>query len=231
MRNVKNYLKNLDIVYIDDDLMNTQKVGELLKNFFRNVFIYNDPKEFLDSINTKNYDLILSDICMPSYSGIELVKTIRASNKKVPIILLTAFSNEEYLFESANLNIQSYIIKPLNFEKLTSAFENVLDYFEVTNNLAYHIDEFCFDRNTLKLTKENKEISLNKKEKSLLYLLISNTGKIVSYEEIESKIWLIDDEVMTQNALRTIVKTLRKKLDDTTLIKNISGCGYIFDNK
>lgn len=231
MKNIKNYLKNLDIAYIDDDIKNTQKVGELFKIFFRNVYIYNDPKDFLESTKTKKYDLVVSDICMPDYSGIELVKMIRSINKKIPIILLTAFSNEEYLFESVNLNIQAYIIKPLNFEKLTVALENVLDYLEITNNISYHIDDFSFDRNTLKLTKENSEIALNKKEKNLLYLLISNTGKIVSYEEIENKIWITDDEVMTPNALRTVVKTLRKKLDDTTLIKNISGCGYIFQNK
>lgn len=137
--------------------------------------------------------------------------------------------SERNLFESANLNIQSYIIKPLNIEKLSDAFDNIFYFLDITNNLNYSINGFLFDINTLQLGKDGKDIFLNKKEKFLLKLFISNIGKPISYEEIENKIWLIDDEVMSQNALRTVIKTLRKKLDNTTLIRNLSGCGYILD--
>lgn len=168
---------------------------------------------------------------MPEYTGIELVRIIRETDKKIPIILLTAFSNEDYLLELVNLNIQSYLIKPLNFEKLNVAFEKVFDYLEITNNLAYYINDFSFDRNTFKLAKNGKEILLNKKERNLLNLLITNSNKIVSYEDINKEIWAKYNEMMTQNALRTVVKTLRIKLDETDLIKNVSGYGYIIENK
>lgn len=223
------YLRTLDIAYVDDDVEISKKVYDLLKYFFRNVFIFNSPKDFLESIKTRNYDLLISDICMPDYSGIELVKIVRITNKKIPIILMTSFMSEKNLFESANLNIQSYIIKPLNIEKLSDAFDNIFYFLDITNNLNYSINGFLFDINTLQLEKDGKDIFLNKKEKFLLKLFISNIGKPISYEEIENKIWLVDDEVMSQNALRTVIKTLRKKLDNTTLIRNISGCGYIFD--
>lgn len=231
MKDIRDYLKNLDLAYIDDDEMNTKRIGELLRNFFRNVYIFNNPRKFLESIKTKKYDVILSDIYMSEYTGIELVKIIRETDKKIPIILLTAFSNEDYLLESANLNIQSYLIKPLNFEKLNVAFEKVFDYLEITNNLAYYINDFSFDRNTFKLTKNGKEILLNKKERNLLNLLITNSNRIVSYEDINKEIWSKYNEIMTQNALRTVVKTLRIKLDETDLIKNVSGYGYIIENK
>lgn len=232
MQNKKDYLKNLDLAYIDDDdEKNTEKIGELLKNFFRNVYIFNKPKEFLKSLKVRKYDLIFSDICMPECSGIELVRIIRSSNRKIPIVLLTAFSNEEYLLESINLDIQAYLIKPLNFEKLNIAFEKVLNYLEITNNLAYYIHDFSFNRDTRKLTKNGKEILLNKKERNLLHLLISNPNKIVSYEEINAQIWLVNHEFMTENALRTVIKTLRMKLDETSLIKNVSGQGYIIESK
>ena len=223
------YLRTLDIAYVDDDVEISKKVYDLLKYFFRNVFIFNSPKDFLESIKTRNYDLLISDICMPDYSGIELVKIVRITNKKIPIILITSFMSERNLFESANLNIQSYIIKPLNIEKLSDAFDNIFYFLDITNNLNYSINGFLFDINTLQLGKDGKDIFLNKKEKFLLKLFISNIGKPISYEEIENKIWLIDDEVMSQNALRTVIKTLRKKLDNTTLIRNLSGCGYILD--
>lgn len=223
------YLRTLDIAYVDDDVEISKKVYDLLKYFFRNVFIFNSPKDFLESIKTRNYDILISDICMPDYSGIELVKIVRITNKKIPIILMTSFMSERNLFESANLNIQSYIIKPLNIEKLSDAFDNIFYFLDITNNLNYSINGFLFDINTLQLGKDGKDIFLNKKEKFLLKLFISNIGKPISYEEIENKIWLIDDEVMSQNALRTVIKTLRKKLDNTTLIRNLSGCGYILD--
>ena len=102
---------------------------------------------------------------------------------------------------------------------------------EITNNLAYYIHDFSFNRDTRKLTKNGKEILLNKKERNLLHLLISNPNKIVSYEEINAQIWLVNHEFMTQNALRTVIKTLRMKLDETSLIKNVSGQGYIIESK
>lgn len=218
MKDIRDYLRNLDLAYIDDDEMNTERIGELLKNLFRNVYIFNNPRKFLESVKTKKYDVILSDIYMPEYTGIELVRIIRETDKKIPIILLTAFSNEDYLLELVNLNIQSYLIKPLNFEKLNVAFEKVFDYLEITNNLAYYINDFSFDRNTFKLAKNGKEILLNKKERNLLNLLITNSNKIVSYEDINKEIWAKYNEMMTQNALRTVVKTLRIKLDETDLI-------------
>ena len=223
------YLKTLDIAYVDDDIEISKKVYDLLKYFFRNVYIFNNPKDFLESIKVRNYNLLISDICMPDYSGIELAKIVRITNKKIPIILLTSFMSEKNLFESANLNIQSYIIKPLNLEKLSNAFENIFYFLDVTNNLNFNINDFLFDINTLQLEKNGKEIFLNKKERNSLKLFISNIGKSISYEEIENRIWLVDNEVMSQNALRTVIKTLRKKLDDTTFIRNISGGGYIFE--
>lgn len=61
------YLRTLDIAYVDDDVEISKKVYDLLKYFFRNVFIFNSPKDFLESIKTRNYDLLISDICMPDY--------------------------------------------------------------------------------------------------------------------------------------------------------------------
>ena len=74
MKDIRDYLRNLDLAYIDDDEMNTERIGELLKNLFRNVYIFNNPRKFLESVKTKKYDVILSDIYMPEYTGIELVR-------------------------------------------------------------------------------------------------------------------------------------------------------------
>lgn len=76
MKDIRDYLRNLDLAYIDDDEMNTERIGELLKNLFRNVYIFNNPRKFLESVKTKKYDVILSDIYMPEYTGIELVRII-----------------------------------------------------------------------------------------------------------------------------------------------------------
>lgn len=231
MQNIKNYLMNLNIVYISDDQDNKHKVEELLKRFFYSVNIYNNSKDFLESHKTTKFGLIFTDDNLFDNSGINLIKNIRNNDKKIPIILLSKSLNEKKLFECLQLNVQSYIVKPLTFTNLTDALGKVIDHLEITNNLAFQIDDFSFYLNTSILVKNNEEIILNKKETKLLHLLIANKNIIVSYKEMESKIWIDNDEIMTLNALRTVVKTLRKKLDNTFLIRNISGKGYILDCK
>lgn len=227
MEKYVNYLKNFNTVYVDDDDLNTEAVSDLLINYFNTVDVFNDPKSFLDTFENKNYDVIFLDINMPDYTGIDLVEIIRKSNMKVPIILLTAYSNEDYLLTSANLNIQAYIIKPLNFKKLFEAFNNVYAYLKLTNNLYYSVKGYKFDFDNLTLKKDNESIKLIKKESELLKLLLENKNKLVTYEKIETVVWTNTSETMTLNALRTIIKTLKKKIGDNKLIENISGLGYV----
>lgn len=101
-----------------------------------------------------------------------------------------------------------------------------MEYLNLTSNILVHIDkELSYDKINGILKHKTLEYKLNNKEKSLMDLLVQNKNKVITYSQIEQEVWLKNDEVMSQSALRTVVKNLRKK-SPVNFIENISGTGY-----
>lgn len=158
---------------------------------------------------------------MKNGNGIELVKNIRLINTKTPIIILSAYSKEEYLLKLINLKIDHYILKPATNKKLFSAISKALLADE---NIKLELSpEIHLDMTNSILQYKNEKIHLRKKEKYFLELLYRNQNCVTTYDLIEEYIWV--DKMMTQNALKTFVKELRQKLP-YNIIENIIQEGY-----
>lgn len=220
-------LKNISILYVEDDEKTSELMYSTLILLSNNIHVANNGIEALELYHEVNPQLIISDIEMPEMSGIEFASQIRTHNSKVPIVLLSSYTDTKYLLPAANLSIQSYLVKPIQSSQLKKALYDIVKilnedhsfYIQITNSLRY-------DKVNLELINEdNTVIKLNIKEKKLLDLLILNQNKIVTYSEIERCVWDEYDEVMTSMALRTIIKNLRKKTS-SKFIENISGQGY-----
>lgn len=220
-------LKSISILYVEDDKKTSQLMHSTLSLFSNHIYIASNGIEALSTYHTKNPQLIISDIEMPGMSGMEFLKEIRKVNSKIPFILLTSYTNTEYLLPAANLNIQSYLVKPIQSQQLKESLYDILKVLNDNNSLYIKLtDSITFNKVNLELiNNDNKVIKLNIKEKKLINLLILNQNKIVTYSEIEHAVWDDYDEVMTSMALRTIIKNLRKKIS-SEFIENISGQGY-----
>jgi len=223
---IENYLKDLRILYVEDEPLTREVMTYKISEINDNLLVAKNGNEALKIFSENKIDLLITDLEMPKLSGLELIKEIRQKNYTLPIIVFTAYTNKEYLMPCANLNIQGYIEKPIDFEKLQSAFQNVLTYLnqrvnekeKLGENIYYDTNNFCIEKNTI-------TVSLNKKERLLLELLLKNKNQVVSYKNIETEIWYYDDKVMTIDALKNLIKNLRKKTSKE-LIENISGLGY-----
>jgi len=159
---------------------------------------------------------------MKNINGVQFVKKVRKTDRHTSIIMLTAHSNEEYLMELINLNVNHFILKPLNLKKLNEALfkyinENLLDQISLAPNLFLDLHK------RIVVFNENEEISLRKREKDFLHLLYENKNSIVSYMQIEEELWI--DKEMTSHALKSFIKDLRAKLP-INIIKNVSQEGY-----
>ena len=218
-------IDNLQILYVEDNLEVQREVCEILSQFNANIYKASNGCEALEIFKNNHIDLIISDIDMPHMNGIELISSIRQIDKKVAVLMLTAYKTEDYLFECANLNIQAYLLKPISYDKLKEAFKKIIDYLDINKHIIKIIDNIYYDTLNGIVLNNTNEIHLNKKEMRLMSLLLDNKNEIVTYKQIENKVWGTYDEVMTSNALRTIIKNLRKKLSND-LIQNISGIGY-----
>ncbi len=123
----KNLLKRLTLLYVEDDDIISLELSQLLGNFFSKVFVAKDGKEGLRTFleNEDEIDIVLSDINMPLLNGIEMIKKIRSVNSNVPVILATAYSDNEFLAEAIKLRVQEYIVKPIDVRNLLDLMNNI----------------------------------------------------------------------------------------------------------
>lgn len=145
----KTPLKQISILYVEDDSVMRTELSSLLTNFFAQVFCASNGSEGLEIFkkNQKKIDLIISDINMPIMSGIEMIKQVREFDKEVGVIFSTAYSDKEFLIDSIKLNVLNYAVKPIDIRALLES-----------------IKEFAENLSAKKIIKaKNKELSLYKK--------------------------------------------------------------------
>ncbi len=214
-------LKNISILYVEDETGIRETVVNTLKYYFKEVYEACDGNEGFELYEYYKPKIVLSDIQMKDCSGVELVKKIRENDKETMIIMLTAYSNEEYLIDLINLNINHFILKPLNLKKLLEALDK---YFVKAVQPIYLCDDLILDTQKRELVYKNSEIILlRKREKDFLHLLYEKRGTILKYEEIEFELW--NDKEMTSHALKSFIKELRNKMP-INVIKNVPQEGY-----
>ncbi|MFA7084056.1 MAG: response regulator transcription factor [Arcobacteraceae bacterium] len=219
-------LKSLTLLYAEDEEGIRKNIADSLSYYVKEVLEASNGQEAYELYLEKKPDIIMTDIHMPILNGIDFVKKVRELDKTVPIIMITAHTDKEYLLQAIELKMEKYIVKPIELDVLFDVFRKCLDTIVFNNNIVLEIDNnytYDYDKKELKYKKEI--ILLNKKELSFFELLIQNQNRIVSYEELQNRVWI--DDVMTDSALRSLVRNLRKKLP-TDIIFNLSGVGYRF---
>ena len=216
---ILNQLKKYTILCVEDEDGIRKRLVNTLKYYFDDVLEASNGEDGYDLYLEYKPDIVISDIEMPYKNGIELIQLIRKNDLNTIIIMVTAYSNEEYLLDLINLNVNHYILKPINSDNLlTGIIKGLGD--KLTKNIFFSIDCY-FDIQQYKLFYNNEEIILRKREIEFLILLHDN--KILNYEQIEDYIW--KDKSMSMSALKTFIKELRQKLP-IELIQNIPQTGY-----
>ncbi|WP_375723267.1 response regulator [Arcobacter sp. KX21116] len=222
---LKEKLKDISILCVEDEDGIREFIVGTLKYYFKEVYEARNGLEALEMYEEYRPKIILSDIEMPRMNGLEFVKRIRQNDLSTSIIMLTAYSNEEYLMNLINLNIDHFILKPLNLKKLNEALtkyieRNFSEQISLSENLKLDLSkrELIYEDSTI--------IPLRKRENDFLNLLYKNKNAITTYEQIEMELW--QDKIMTSHALKSFIKELRNKIP-VNVIKNVSQAGYILE--
>ena len=139
----KTFLKNANkllALYVEDNKDVALSVQKLLKHFVPNNDLASNGEEGLSKFKSKNYDLILTDINMPKMNGIEMIKKIREIDQHIPIIVVSAYSDQNYMFEVIQAGIDGFILKPFDLEQfktvIVKTIEKTLLYKEHNKNLS-----------------------------------------------------------------------------------------------
>jgi len=224
MINTKYKLLNSKIIlYVEDDLELQKNILNILNNFFGKVLVASDGDEAYDIYleNQNTIDIIITDINMPNTNGIQLCKHIREYQKNLPIVIISAYTNTNYLLDSIDLNILTYITKPFTTQKTLGLLDKFLVFFEFNQyyNLGLEIN-LDYESNNLKIKEERIKLTL--KEKIFLKLLSEN--KIVTYDMMYEYLWDYEKFPST-DAVKSFIRKLKRKLS-IELFKNQKGEGY-----
>jgi len=217
------FLKTLCVLFVEDE----EKLSRLLKNaigdnFFKFSLAY-DGEEGLELFKMIKPDIVITDINMPKKSGLEMAKEIKAIDKNVPIIILSAFSETEKLLSAIDVGVVKYLIKPFDPDELLEYIISLEQYFgEREIELR---DGYIYNKAKKTLYKKSRYVALSKKEKHFLELLIAyyeDEVYVVSDSIIKKALW--EDEA-SDDRLRTFIKRFRAKTSKE-LIKNVKSAGY-----
>ncbi|NQY53417.1 MAG: response regulator transcription factor [Campylobacteraceae bacterium] len=221
-----NILKTLSILYIEDEENIRNNITSTLKLLVNNVFSVSSYDEAIIIIKNENINIIISDINLPGKSGLDFCKHIRENDTKIPIVLLTAYLDTNYLLDATKLKLVDYLIKPISFDALHIVLIKCVDELILQNMFKIKFmnnNEFDIN-NKILIDIHNKEIKLTLSELNLLEYLIKNSSRIISHEELKQNIRK-DIEDTSDSALKNLLNKLRKKIGKES-INNISGIGF-----
>jgi len=217
-------LQTLSVLYAEDEVGIRENIADSLGYYVKEVIQASNGAEAFELYEEKSPDIILSDIHMPILNGIEFVKKVRLTNRDIPIVMITAHTDKKYLLEAVELHMEKYIVKPIELEALFEVLEKCVEVLDLNNEITLSVDtNYKYDYDKKELKYKDESILLNKKEMLFFEVLISNQNRVVTYEELQDKVW--GDDVMTDSALRSLVRNLRKKLP-SDIVFNLSGVGY-----
>jgi len=229
IKNIFNLTKNLNVLYVEDDVAFNTQTKEVLEDFFPLVDTSFNGEDGLKLYkkyyknNNKYYDLVISDLNMPKMDGITLTKNIYDINENQAVIIVSAYNESEYLVELINIGVERFLQKPFKQEQLLEVLFHILDKKSENTNRTELTTDLIWDWENEVLTFQDEIIKLTKKELELLKLLIKNGSKISTTAEIFNKVWSDDNSIATTDSLKMHISRLRKKLNgiDLEVIYNI----------
>lgn len=217
-------LSTKKVLCVEDEACILNNIVESLELFFGKVVGVKDGLEALDEVTSNEYDVVMLDISIPHIDGLDVVKKIREFDKKVPIIILSAHTEQEYLWRAVELKITRYLSKPYDKNALLKALEDVAsELLDHTPLIA--ISTTCqYDVCRKIVLQGTHTIHLSKSESRLLEYFLKRPNQTITYDQIFNYLW--EFEQPSKEALKSIVKELRKKID-ANFIKNMYGIGYL----
>ncbi len=217
-------LKNIKVLFLEDNKIFAENTIKILKYFVYDVIHCTSIKNAKELFEQKNIGLIISDLKVDDGIAIEFIKYVREQNMIVPIVVLSAHRDEEFLLKAIPLRLTAYMIKPIDFNEFESILERCSKELEkLDTNIISLKDDIFYDVNKKAIIKNGENIDLSKKEAIFVELLCENKNRIISKKQIAQEIW--SGSLMTEPAFKNFLLRVRQKIGKNTIV-NIQGLGY-----
>lgn len=215
------------VLLVEDDELLGDGIYSGLKHYGHTIDWVKDGKSAYDVVSRQQdvFDVVVLDLGLPRMSGLDILKKIREKNIVTPILILTAKDTVEARVQGLDAGADDYLPKPFDLDELCarlralqrrskSRAQPVLTHGDIMIDPAAHV-----------VTLKGEEVSLSRREFTLLQKLIENTGRVISRDQLSQTLYGWGENI-DSNALEVHIHNLRKRFG-TKLIRTIRGVGYM----
>lgn len=221
-------LFELQIVYVEDDPIVRENTVDTLNYFFNHITVATNGKEALEILKTLKPDVLITDYVMPYLNGYNLILEARKLYPKLIVFITSSYTDQEKLLKCIPLGISDYIVKPLDYHKLSKAVQAIIQFLNDDNTdtticlkpLVY------YSKSAKALLVENEKLTLSKQESDLVEILLENKGKVLSKSTLKTHLYGTCE--VEDNLLKNLLYRLRRKLS-IDIIKTIKNTGYLIE--
>ncbi|MFF2532045.1 response regulator transcription factor [Brevibacillus sp. DP1.3A] len=221
------------VLVVDDEAEIREAIEIYLKNESMTVFKASNGQEALDVLEREEIQLILMDIMMPKMDGMTATFQIR-QKKNIPIIMLSAKSEDTDKILGLNIGADDYVTKPFNPLELIARVKSQLRRFTNLGSAQMTEDEIqvrglTLNKSTKNVAIDGNEVRLTATEYKILELLMENKGRVFSIEEIYERVWR-EPYMNAENTVAVHVRRIREKIEinpkEPKYLKVVWGIGY-----
>ena len=223
-----------NILVCDDDKEIVDAIEIYLQQEGYQIYKAYDGEQAIKVLKEMNIQLLIIDIMMPRLDGIHATLKIREFSS-VPIIFLSAKSEDTDKILGLNMGADDYITKPFNpLELVARVKSNLRRYTQlgslnVENNALYQVGGLCMNDDTKEVTVDGEPVKLTPIEYNILFLLVKNQGKVFSIDQIYENIWN-EEAIGADNTVAVHIRHIREKIEinpkDPRYLKVVWGVGY-----
>lgn len=223
-----------NILVCDDDKEIVDAIEIYLQQEGYQIYKAYDGEQAIKVLKETNIQLLIIDIMMPRLDGIHATLKIREFSS-VPIIFLSAKSEDTDKILGLNMGADDYITKPFNpLELVARVKSNLRRYTQlgslnVENNALYQVGGLCMNDDTKEVTVDGEPVKLTPIEYNILFLLVKNQGKVFSIDQIYENIWN-EEAICADNTVAVHIRHIREKIEinpkEPRYLKVVWGVGY-----
>ncbi|MEI6079583.1 MAG: response regulator transcription factor [bacterium] len=219
----------MKILLVEDSKRLQESLQKAFKNMGYAVDFALDGEEGLWLAQNNDYDIVILDLMIPKMDGATVLKNLRETDKKTPVLILSARDAMEDKVGGLNIGADDYLTKPFALEELTARINAVVRRKYSSDKNIVKFSNVEMDISSKKVHIKGKEVDLTPREYTVLEYILLRRGKLVSRTEIESHVYNYSKELMS-NVVDSVVCNIRKKLGSSgSLIITRRGFGYIIE--
>ena len=215
----------MHIILVEDDMPLGAAIQRALEHLSYTVTWLKDGRQALAAFQEKIADVVLLDLGLPGKDGLDVLREVRRSNIRTPVLIMTARDALEARVAGLDAGADDYLVKPFHLDELGARIRSLMRRSQGLAANRIDAGALSLDLGTSEVTFRGERVELTRREFSLLQILMERAGRLVRRESLENSLYGLDNQVGT-GALEVLVHALRRKLSFET-VQNVRGFGYM----